>query len=142
MPIVPINYLAVLSAALLSMVVGFLWYGPLFGKQWMLLAGMTKEKIDEMKKKGMTNAYCLMFVGSLIMAYVLSHAIIFATFYLKTSGISVGLMVGFWNWLGFIAPVTLASVLWDGKPWKLWILNNAYHVVTLMLMGMVLTLWM
>ena len=33
-PPVEINYLAVLVAAIASMALGFLWYGPLFGNQW------------------------------------------------------------------------------------------------------------
>jgi len=41
------------------------------------------------------------------MSYVLAHELIFASVYLKVSGVSAGLMCGFFNWLGFIAPVTL-----------------------------------
>ncbi|HLD39833.1 MAG TPA: DUF1761 family protein, partial [Candidatus Nanoarchaeia archaeon] len=33
------NYLAVLVAAIAAYVVGFLWYGPVFGKKWMALMG-------------------------------------------------------------------------------------------------------
>ena len=138
---IPINYLAVGGAAIASMVIGFLWYGPLFGKMWMALSGITQEQIAASKKKGMTKQYALMFVGSLVMAYVLAHALVFASAYLKTSGVSAGLMAGFWNWLGFVAPVTLGSVLWEGKSPKLWILNNGYYLVSLLLMGVILALW-
>jgi hypothetical protein len=75
------------------------------------------------------------------MAYVLSHSIVFANFYLGTSGIYGGLMAGFWNWLGFVAPVTLGSVLWEGKSWKLWCFNNSYYLVMLLVMGVILSLW-
>ncbi|MDO8488446.1 MAG: DUF1761 family protein [bacterium] len=37
---VPVNYLAILAAAVLSMVLGFLWFGPLFGQTWMKLMGL------------------------------------------------------------------------------------------------------
>jgi hypothetical protein len=141
MPQVPINYLAVLVAAIASMVVGFLWYGPLFGKLWMKLSGKTKESMDEAKKKGMTKAYVLMFVGSLVMAYVLANALVFASSYLQVSGVSAGLMSGFFNWLGFIAPVTLGMVLWEGKSWKLWVLHNGHELISLCIMGVILALW-
>lgn len=141
MPEVPVNYLAVLACAIISMVIGSVWYGPFFGKQWMALSGMSMDKVNAGKAKGMGKAYALMFVGSLVMAFVLSHALIFAAAYLKEEGVSAGLMTGFWNWLGFVAPVTLSTVLWDGKPWKLWVLNNGYHLVTLCIMGVVLALW-
>ncbi len=135
---VPINYLAVLACAVASMVIGFVWYGPLFGKKWMKLSGINPESG---KKSGMSASYALMFVGSLVMAYVLAHALVFAATYLKASGVSAGLTAGFWNWLGFIAPVTLGSVLWEKKPWSLWILNNAYQLLTLLVMGIILSLW-
>ena len=138
---VPINFIAVAGAAVASMVIGYLWYGPLFGKKWIALSGFTQEQMNAAKQKGMTKQYALMFVGSLVMAYVLAHALVFASAYLKVNGVSAGLMAGFWNWLGFVAPVTLGAVLWEGKSPKLWVLNNGYYVVTLLLMGVILALW-
>lgn len=139
--IVPINYMAVLTAAVVSMVVGFLWYGPLFGKMWIKEMGWSKTDMEKAKKKGMAKQYGLMFVGSLVMSYVLAHATIFASAYMHVTGVPAGLMSGLWNWLGFVAPVTLGSVLWEGKSWKLWGLNNGYYLVTLLAMGTVLAVW-
>jgi hypothetical protein len=138
---VPINYLAVIISAIASMIIGALWYGPIFGKQWIALQGWSPQEMEANKAKGMTKSYILMFVGSLVMAYVLSHSLVFAADYLGVYGASAGLMAGFWSWLGFIAPVTLSVVLWDGKPWKLWFLNNGYQLFNLLAMGMILALW-
>lgn len=41
MPQVAVNYLAVVVAAIIYLVVGFLWYGPLFGRRWMALMNIT-----------------------------------------------------------------------------------------------------
>ena len=138
---VPVNYLAVFGASVVSMILGYLWYGPLLGKPWMKLMGWTKEGMKGMNQSEMMKMYGLQFLGSLFMSFVLAHALIFASAYLNESGISAGLQTGFWNWLGFIAPVTLVSVLWEGKPWKLWLLNNSYYLVSLMSMGVLLSLW-
>ncbi len=138
---IPINYLAVAGAAAASIVLGFLWYGPLFGKPWMAMMGFTKESMETSKQKGMGKTYALMVVGSLVMSFVLAHAIVFASEYLETYGVAAGVMGGFWNWLGFVAPVTLGSVLWEGKSWKLWILNNAYYLVSFLIMGVILSVW-
>jgi len=135
--VVPVNYAAVFGTAVLSMILGYLWYGPLFGKAWMKEMGLTKEKMES-DKKDMGKSYGLMFVGSLIMAYVLAHALVFTSTYMQVSGSSAGVSVGFWNWLGFVAPVTFGSVLWEKKSMKLWALNNGYYLVTLMAMGVVL----
>lgn len=138
---VPINYLAVVTGAVSTMILGALWYGPLFGKIWPGLSGMTDEKIAEEKSKGMAKGYMLTFLGALIMSYVLAHSLIFAAAYLRVAGVTAGLMAGFWSWLGFIAPVTLGTVLWEGKPWKLWLLNNAYQLLALLVMGAILAVW-
>src|SRR5258706_5014894 len=138
---VPVNYLAVLVAALLSMVLGSLWYGPVFGKPWMKMVGMSKGCMKDMKPGDMGKLYGIQFVGSLFMAFILAHALVFASAYLGESGVSAGLQTGFWNWLGFVAPVTLTSVLWEGKSWKLWLLNNGYYLTLLCMMGVLLALW-
>jgi hypothetical protein len=140
---VPVNYWAILGAAVLSMVLGSLWYGPLFGKTWTKLMGWSKADMEKgmADKSGMMKNYGLQLVGSLIMAFVLAHSLVFAKAYLGESGVSAGLQTGFWNWLGFVAPVTLTSVLWEGKPWKLWLLYNGYNLVYLLLAGVLLSVW-
>lgn len=138
---VPINYVAVVVAAIANMVIGFVWYGPLLGKTWMKLSGITPGDRDSAKTSGMGKTYLLAFVGSLVMSYVLAHAIVFGAAYFEMSGISAGLMCGFWNWLGFIAPVTLGAVLWERKPWTLWLLMNSYYLVVLLAMGAILAVW-
>ena len=133
-----INYLAVSVAAVVSMGLGALWYSPmLFGKQWMALSGLSSEKMDAMKAKGMTTGYAIGFVGSLVMAYVLAHFVQIA----GATDISGALQLGFWVWLGFVATVMLGAVLWEGKSWNLYFLNAGYHLVSLLIMSSILTLW-
>ena len=40
-----VNFPVFSLAALAPMVIGFLWYGPHFGKCWMAQSGMTPEKV-------------------------------------------------------------------------------------------------
>ena len=42
-----VNLLAVLVAGIVPMIVGFLWYGPLFGKRWLALMETTAEEIQK-----------------------------------------------------------------------------------------------
>jgi hypothetical protein len=133
--VVPINTLAVVLAAVSTMVVGSLWYGPLFGKEWMKLTG---HKPDPAKKKEMGKLYALQFLGSLVMAYVMAHTMVFAASYMKVTGVSAGLSNAFWSWLGFVAPITLGTVLWDGKPWKLFAINAGHYLATMLVMGAIL----
>ena len=134
---IPINYLAVLVAAIASMAIGALWYSPLFfGKPWMRLMGWGTE-IPLERKAQATKSYSIMFVGSLVMAFVLAH---FA-FIWGAHDITSAIQLGFWAWLGFVAPVMLGMVLWEGKPWMLYLLITGYYLVTLIVMALIVGLW-
>jgi hypothetical protein len=131
---IEVNYLSVLVAAFSSMVIGSLWYGPLFGKQWMALAGLSKEKMEK-DKPNMGKLYGAQAVASLVMAYVLFH------FTTPAENLSMALEWTGWIWLGFVATVTLGNVLWHGRPKGLWALENAYYLVTLLVMTAILYSW-
>jgi hypothetical protein len=133
-----VNYVAVLVAAVVSIVLGMLWYSPaLFGKQWMKLVGLTQKDMNKMKKKGMTGSYVGMIISSLVLAYVLAVFIGIA----GTTGIAGGLQIGFWLWLGFQATVTLGNVLWAGGPFKLWVLNNSFNLLSVLVQGAIIATW-
>jgi len=134
---VPIDYVAVLVAALVPIVVGFIWHGPLFGREWARLSGVSEDSMKDLP----VYTYPIMILGALLMSFVLSHNLIFASAYLNMSGMAAGLQAGFWTWLGFVAPVTVGVVLWEGKPWKLWVINSSYYLVGLCVMGVILALW-
>ncbi|MBI1936110.1 DUF1761 domain-containing protein [Candidatus Woesearchaeota archaeon] len=131
-----INYLAVLVAALASMAIGMLWYGPLFGNMWKKLMNFTDR---DMKKMNMTAAQAMIFgfISTLVLSFVLAHFVD----YLNAITFRAALQVAFWIWLGFIATVMLGMVLWEGKPWKLYFLNAAYQLVSLAVMAVILALW-
>lgn len=135
---IPINYVAVAVAAVASIVIGALWYSPfLFGKLWMKLSGLSAKQLAQQKKKGMTQSYVLQFVASAVMAFVLAHFIVYGG--VKT--LMNAAQAAFWVWLGFIATTSLAAVLWCGKPWKLYLLDNAEMLISLIVMAGIIALW-
>ncbi len=87
---VSINYWAVLVAAIVSYAVGALWYSALFGKKWAQLQNMTPEKMEEMKKKGVTKSYIGVGITALIMAYVLAHFVDYTEATTFTAGMTTG----------------------------------------------------
>ena len=137
-----VNYWAVIVGAVVSFVLGGLWYGPIFGKKWMAMMKFTPESMASAKAKGMGKSYAMMFIGSLVMSYVLFHFIAYAVGFSQQGGAMVGAVGGFWAWLGFIVPVTMGSVLWEGRSWSLWIINAGYYLVGLVLVGAILAAWM
>ena len=140
MPIVEasINNIAVVAAAVVSMVIGAAWYSPLlFGKLWMKLSWMTEKQLAEAKKKGMAKSYAIAFLAVLVMSYVLAHFVD----YLGATTVMAGVEAGFWLWLGFVATVLINGVLWEGKPFKLYLLNIAHYLIALLVMGAILAVW-
>ena len=133
-PSVDINYLAVVGAAVASMIIGFLWYGPLFGNQWKKLMNFTDKS---MKKMTPVQAMIGGFISTLIMSYILAHFID----YTQAATFMDGAVAGIWLWLGFIATVQIGSVLWEGKPLKLYAINTLHYLVTLVIMGGILAVW-
>ena len=130
----PINYLALLVATLVRMVVGALWYSPpLFVKPWLAMVGQTPEEM----KAGMGKNIVTDLIGSFIMAFVLDHAVHYA----GATTIGQGIAVGFFNWLGFIAVVTLSTVNYEKRPFMLWVINNGYQLLTLLIMGAIVAVW-
>ena len=133
-----INYIAVLVAAVVNMIIGALWYSPvLFGNLWVRLSGIDKKSIDKSKQKGMGKLYAATFISTFVMAFVLAHFID----YTESTTVSDGMQAGFWIWIGFFAPVMLGMVLWEGKPWKLYLLNVSYYLINLFVMATILALW-
>jgi hypothetical protein len=68
------NFLIVLLAALVPMVLGFIWYNPkVFGKAWMSAAGITE---DKMKGANMGVVFGVSFVLSYFLAFSLQFVTI------------------------------------------------------------------
>jgi hypothetical protein len=131
MPINQINWLAVIIGGLIPMGVGMLWYSPmLFAKKWMSLVGKTEKEIRE---QGVTKAYALSFVTSLIMAFVLEYFVMYTGSFTVSSGIKLGFII----WAGFIATASYSSVLFEGRPNALYMINAGYYLVSLLIMGAV-----
>ena len=127
-----VNVLGVLIVAVISFILGFLWYGPLFGKQWLKLSKMPASEIAKAKSKSMNKPMFLNFIGTIIMVFVFAQIINL----LGASSVGQGIVLGFWMWLGFFASTTiLYGTLWEGKSWGFYVLNGLYWLVNLMVSG-------
>jgi len=132
---IEINYLAVLVAAVVTFVIGGIWYSPaLFGPRWMKAVGKSEQ---DLKRTNMGVAYAGAFVTAVMMAYVLALFIGFAQAKTILSGAGIGL----WAWVGFVAAPKLSNYLFSGWPRDLYLINNGYHLVSLLVMGAILAVW-
>ncbi len=135
---IEVNYIALVAAGVVSMVVGFLWYGPmLFAKPWMKLMGHSAETMKKAQKE-MGKYYALSFAASLLTAFVISHTLTLSENFYHYPPLSTALNTAFWVWLGFVMPVQLTDTIFGSKKWKLFAINTGYQLVSLLAMALVI----
>ncbi|HEY9009662.1 MAG TPA: DUF1761 domain-containing protein [Devosia sp.] len=131
---IPINWLAVIVAAIIRMAVGFVWYSPpVLLKPWQQLTGVTPESM----RAGMGKALGIDIVASLIMAFILLHAVTYA----GATNIFTGAAVGALNWLGFQATLLVSLWGYENRSMKLIAINLGNNLIALVLMGALLAVW-
>ncbi len=127
---IQVDTFSIIVAAILNMVIGFLWYSKwLFGKVWMKLCHMQDAS---MKGKNITFLYA--FIVSLVIAYFLAS---FEAFVGVTT-VTDGMFIGFCAWLGFVATTQISGVLWCKEPFKLFAINTGCKLLSFLVMGGVL----
>ncbi len=141
LPEININYIAVILCVVVAMPVGFLWYGPLFGKAWAIHVGM--EKMEKPSGSAMAKSMALYAFGSLLIAFVMAHSVEVWRPSSWKAGEDLaawvyGLNSAFWTWLGFFLPVQIARVAWEQKGWGLVGINAGFDLVRLTLFGLIL----
>ena len=73
-PNVQLNWLAIVACVVVSLAIGALWYGPLFGKRWLREMSFP-EGTPQPSGAQMARSFALQIFGALLGAYVLSHFI-------------------------------------------------------------------
>jgi hypothetical protein len=132
----PINFAASTVAALAYWGIGMLWYSPLmFGAQYQKLSGISAKKAD--MKKSMARMVVVSLAASFIAAVVLG---LLMDMTVSTTMIEA-LMLAIWVWLGFVATILVNGVLYEQKPWSLYIIHTGYQLMGFLAMGAVLALW-
>jgi uncharacterized protein DUF1761 len=130
---VDLNWVAIIVAAIIPMVLGALWYSPiLFADRWMQAVGRTREELGDAAL-----GYLLSAVGAFLSSYVLARIIKWA----EVDDLWNGILVGLLAWVGFVATVLAVTTYFSGRPRALWLINAGYQLVALVLMGALLGAW-
>jgi hypothetical protein len=132
--IADVNYWAVLVSAMSAFVVGWIWYGPLFGKIWMKLTGFTEEELKE-GNISMPVMLLLNYIATALAAFAI--AILIGSEANIGFGIFAGAMISvFW-----IATNRLNDVLYERKPWGLYFIHVGYNLIIYTIIGAILATW-
>jgi hypothetical protein len=134
------NYPAILVSAVLAMVIGAIWYGPIFGKLWLKIIGATK--MDLNKRKEMQKQAMPFYVIQLILA--IFQIWVFA-WYLNALPQYTGLTHAIWIWAAFIIPTLAGTIMWTNNSNKLkltqFLLQGGYQLVVFIMFGLILHFW-
>ncbi len=142
-----LNGLAIAAAAASTIVIGFVWYGPLFGTAWMKEMGVAPDfKPDPALLK---RSMLLMIAGAFLTALVLACSIEICRPVLSQAWQGggdappalFGLCVALFAWAGFYVPMLLGGVAWENRSWKWFAINAGYHLVALLAAAMIVALW-
>ncbi len=152
------NFYALLTAAVVTLLVGFAWYHPkVFGTIWMRESNLTE---DELKKGSMLKIFGLTYIFSLMITMTLMSLTIhqsgavgmvggppliasakpsFAAFMADYGNayrtFKHGALHGFISGLFFALPIIGINGLFERKSWKYIFIHTGYWIVTLTLMG-------
>ncbi len=157
------NFLILAAAALIPMVMGFIWYNPkILGTAWMKETGMTEEKA---KTANMPLILGLSYLFSFFLAVVLQNIVIhqWSVFSLvggdaeaMLTGVPAAMMAeygevfrtfghgafhGTFVGIFFSFPVLATNGMFEQRSWKLILINSAYWAICFALMGGVICQW-
>ena len=130
-PVIDLNWLAVIAAALSAFVLGGLWYGPLFKNAWCREAGIDPAASPPHPARIFAVAFACSLLSALIFAMLLGTT---AT---AADGLGVGFVVG----LFFVAMSFGINYSFAQRSLKLWMIDSGYHIVQFSLYGLILGAW-
>lgn len=132
-----VSYGVVLACAVIAMLLGAVWFGPLFGKKWMEANELNPDDVARraaMQKKA-GPLYFIQFLLSLLQLYILAH---FVKGWTDASGVETAL----WIWLGFIMPTIAGASMWNMHStkvkWIMFLLQSGYQLITFIIFGFLL----
>ena len=157
-----INFLALLGAALSTLVVGFVWYNPkVFGTIWMNETGMTEEKA---KGANMAMIFGMAIVYAFFIAFILqvitihqfgalgmvggdptlakpSYEAFMADYGDNFRTFKHGAFHGFFSGLFFALPVIGTNALFERRSWKYTLVTGGFWIVCCTIMGAIICGW-
>lgn len=159
------NLFAVFGSALVTLVMGFIWYHPkVFGTIWMREAGLTEA---DMQKGNMAKVFIITYIVSLMMTFIImaltihqmgamgmvggqpdlpgvkpSFAAFMADYGTAFRTFKHGALHGTITGVFLVFPIMAINGMFERKSWKYIFINSGYWALTLMLMGGILCQWL
>jgi hypothetical protein len=128
-----VNWIAVVLGAVFSMLLGFLWYGPLFGKIWLRSIGKKEEELGG----GGAGMYIFAFLAALVSAYVLAVLVGALGINVWWRGVLLGAVVS----VGIGSMAALVNGIFHRISAVAWLLFALYQLLLNAVEGLVFAVW-
>jgi hypothetical protein len=162
------NMLVVALAALVPLIVGFIYYNPkVFGNAWMKVAGVTQEQLEKGNKaiifgSALVLSFLLSFFLFMLVVHQTDYYSLFAgdpgfmeegsdvmnniAVFMETYGdrfrtFKHGALHGSMIGIFIALPILVTNGLFEAKSWKYGLINSFYWIITLGIMGGILCQW-
>jgi hypothetical protein len=161
------NFIVLFIAALVPIIIGFLWYGPLFGNVWMKEMNFTKESLagTNMVKMLLICYAVSVLIGSALMQMVIHQMGVYSTLagdpgFSESTGEAFtyfqdftttygdrfrtfkhGALHGILYGVFLILPILAIQALFEKKTFKYISINAGYWIVSLAIMGGIISEW-
>ena len=130
----PVNWLAIAVSVIANFVIGGIWYSPLlFVKPWLKMSRVDKQAFDA----GLPKALLGDLFSAIAIALVLNQVMRWS----GAIGLGYGLLVSVFVWGGFVVSVLITQVTYERRPFAFFAISAGYRFVTLIAMGVILSVW-
>ncbi len=122
---IQIDWIVVFLAAVVNMLIGFVWYS-----RWLFGPLCTDVKIPKKMSKAILQG-----VYGLLVSLVIAFFFSFFEAFLGVTNVTDGMFVGVCFWLGFVATTQISSVIWEGKPISMFFLHSGCKLLSFIVIG-------
>jgi len=131
----PINFVAVIAAAVAGWLVGAVWYGVL-GKQWVAALGWTEADMTgpDGKRRMPMGPMIIAFIAQIIIALMLSGLI----GHIGPVNVERGLVSGALVWFGFVITTLVVNNAFQKRKTTLTVIDGGHWLAVLLVAGAII----
>lgn len=133
-----VNWLPAIVGGVAYFAIGAIWFTPVaFGKAWQRSIGVDPAATPPQMKPATYVVPLIAYIVAAVATSMLAAATGSDSF---GEGIVLGLVVG----VGFAVPLTATEATFDPnkpQPWTWWVITAAYHLVGLLVVAVLVSVW-
>ena len=130
-----INHLAVWVNIVLLHILGFLWYGPIFGEPWMEMVGLTMAEAQA--GSGAAGMWITNFIATVVPMYSLAWIFTKMNVDSGLKGLGIGFLIAF----SFVFLSDMTGDMFAQNPYGLSWITGGFSLIGLSIAGFILGAW-